>query len=57
MFGIYNFNDIWPLWFLLNSGDIDVCKEVTFGPILSHVLEQVAAAFDIKSEVKENLLL
>uniref|UniRef100_A0A8W8K6K5 IBB domain-containing protein n=1 Tax=Magallana gigas TaxID=29159 RepID=A0A8W8K6K5_MAGGI len=39
------------LWVLSNmTGDIDVCKEVTFGPILSHVLEQVPAAFDIKSE-------
>lgn len=39
------------LWVLSNmTGDIGVCKEVTFGPILSHVLEQVPAAFDIKSE-------
>lgn len=36
---------------VLSSGDLDVCKEVAFGPILSHVLEQVPAAFDIKSEV------
>lgn len=43
---------IWPHSYLLNTGDIGVCKEVTFGPILSHVLEQVPAAFDIKSEVK-----
>nr|XP_022341798.1 importin subunit alpha-2-like [Crassostrea virginica] len=39
------------LWVLSNmTGDLDVCKEVAFGPILSHVLEQVPAAFDIKSE-------
>ncbi|XP_061163174.1 uncharacterized protein LOC133172329 isoform X1 [Saccostrea echinata] len=39
------------LWVLSNmTGDLGVCKEVAFGPILPHVLEQVPAAFDIKTE-------
>ncbi|XP_048775162.2 uncharacterized protein LOC125679741 [Ostrea edulis] len=39
------------LWVLSNmTGDLAVCKEVTFGPILPHILEQVPAAFDIKTE-------
>ncbi|KAK3083973.1 hypothetical protein FSP39_006127 [Pinctada imbricata] len=39
------------LWVLSNmTGDLSVCKAVTYGPHLSLVLQQVPAAFDVKIE-------